>query len=140
MSPPINNWQRRAEHRFYAEIVTHITTWNSERRHITGQHKKLQRWATRTGGSSSAREGKQFLPLIRLPRPVTYKDTIYTATSYMQRHNVYCDPLHTKTIYTATSYIQRHNIYCDQLHTKTIYTATSYIQRHNIHCDQLPRS
>ena len=31
MSPPTRNWrQRRTEHRFNAEIVTDITTWNSE--------------------------------------------------------------------------------------------------------------
>jgi hypothetical protein len=36
MSPPTNNWgQKRAEHRFNAEIVTDITT----QRHIVGQHK-----------------------------------------------------------------------------------------------------
>jgi len=35
---PTNNW-RRTEHRFYTEIVTDVTTWNS--RHIIGQHKKL---------------------------------------------------------------------------------------------------
>jgi len=30
MSPPTNNWRwRRTEHRFYAEIVTDITTRNS---------------------------------------------------------------------------------------------------------------
>ena len=33
MSPPKNNWgQRRTEHRFSAEIVTDITTRNSERK------------------------------------------------------------------------------------------------------------
>jgi len=32
MSPPTNNWrQRRTEHRCYAEIVTDMTTRNSER-------------------------------------------------------------------------------------------------------------
>jgi len=33
MSPFTNNWrQKRVEHRFYAEIVTDMTTQNSERK------------------------------------------------------------------------------------------------------------
>ena len=33
MNPPTNNWkQTGTEHRFYAEIVTDITTRNSERK------------------------------------------------------------------------------------------------------------
>lgn len=33
MSPPTNNWKpKRTEHRFFAELVTEITTWNSERK------------------------------------------------------------------------------------------------------------
>jgi len=33
MNPPTNNWRlRRTEHRLYAEIVTDITTRNSERK------------------------------------------------------------------------------------------------------------
>ena len=33
MSPPTNNWRkRRIEHRSYVEIVTDMTTWNSERK------------------------------------------------------------------------------------------------------------
>jgi hypothetical protein len=35
MRPPTNNWrQRRTEHRFYVEIVTDITTRNSERKDL----------------------------------------------------------------------------------------------------------
>ena len=33
MRPPTNNWRlRRTEHRFYAEIITDITTLNLERK------------------------------------------------------------------------------------------------------------
>jgi hypothetical protein len=33
MLPPTNNWRkRRTEYHCYAEIVTDITTWNSERK------------------------------------------------------------------------------------------------------------
>jgi hypothetical protein len=33
MHPPTHNWEKiRTEHRFYAEIVTDITTRNSERK------------------------------------------------------------------------------------------------------------
>ena len=42
MRPPTSNWrQRRNEHHFYEEILTDITTRDSERNGtIIGQHKK----------------------------------------------------------------------------------------------------
>jgi hypothetical protein len=46
MSPPTNNCRyTRTEHHFYAEIITDITTRNSEHKYtvmIIGQHKKLK--------------------------------------------------------------------------------------------------
>jgi len=42
MRYPTNNWSKE-EPRCYAEIVTYITTRNSERIHIIGQREKLKR-------------------------------------------------------------------------------------------------
>ena len=60
MSPRTNNWkERRTEHTFYAEIVTDITTRNSERKDTykdETKHKNDEQHGAYTGMNTAANE------------------------------------------------------------------------------------
>ena len=64
---PTNNWRyRRNEYRFYAEIVTDVTTRNVKT-YIRTTQKMISHTDPTKKNGVEPRKGKQFLPLIREP-------------------------------------------------------------------------